>query len=357
MSALTDYEAQLAHMILSEEAPLEEPDRQRWFMKKAHMLVEEKSRELGRPMRALVKTFGCQMNERDSEKLRGILESVGYELTEEEDADFVLYNTCTVRENANLKVYGRLGYLGGLKKKNPHMIIGLCGCMMQEAEVVAKIQQSYRFVNLIFGTHNIYKFAELLVSALENDRMIIDIWKDTDKIVEDLPAKRTYNFKSGVNIMFGCNNFCSYCIVPYVRGRERSRRPVDIVREIEKLVQDGVVEVMLLGQNVNSYGKNLDEPMTFAQLLQESRKGGRAGEDPFYDIPPQGSFGRSDSGDEAFQKDLSAPASAASVRQQPDLENHESEIYERTVSGSGVQIAGRDAEFVADDGYYCGLSR
>ena len=272
MSALTDYEAQLAHMILSEEAPLEEPDRQRWFMKKAHMLVEKKSRELGRPMRALVKTFGCQMNERDSEKLRGILESVGYELTEEEDADFVLYNTCTVRENANLKVYGRLGYLGGLKKKNPHMIIGLCGCMMQEAEVVAKIQQSYRFVNLIFGTHNIYKFAELLVSALENDRMIIDIWKDTDKIVEDLPAKRTYSFKSGVNIMFGCNNFCSYCIVPYVRGRERSRRPVDIVREIEKLVQDGVVEVMLLGQNVNSYGKNLDEPMTFAQLLQEVEK-------------------------------------------------------------------------------------
>ena len=272
MSALTDYEAQLAHMILSEEAPLEEPDRQRWFMKKAHMLVEKKSRELGRPMRALVKTFGCQMNERDSEKLRGILESVGYALTEEEDADFVLYNTCTVRENANLKVYGRLGYLGGLKKKNPHMIIGLCGCMMQEAEVVAKIQQSYRFVNLIFGTHNIYKFAELLVSALENDRMIIDIWKDTDKIVEDLPAKRTYSFKSGVNIMFGCNNFCSYCIVPYVRGRERSRRPVDIVREIEKLVQDGVVEVMLLGQNVNSYGKNLDEPMTFAQLLQEVEK-------------------------------------------------------------------------------------
>lgn len=257
---------------LEMEAPVEEPDRQRWFMKKAQVLLAAKSLELGRPLRAMVKTFGCQMNERDSEKLRGILETVGYQLTEEEDADFVLYNTCTVRENANLKVYGRLGYLGGLKKKNPGMIIAMCGCMMQEPEVVAKIQQSYRFVNLIFGTHNIYKFAELLVSALENDRMIIDIWKDTDKIVEDLPAKRTYKFKSGVNIMFGCNNFCSYCIVPYVRGRERSRRPLDIIREIERLVADGVVEVMLLGQNVNSYGKTLDDPMTFAELLQEIEK-------------------------------------------------------------------------------------
>ena len=257
---------------LSMPAPAQEPERQRWFMKKAQTLLAEKSRELGRPMRAMVKTFGCQMNERDSEKLRGILETVGYHLTEEEEADFVLYNTCTVRENANLKVYGRLGYLGGLKKKNPHMVIAMCGCMMQEPEVVAKIQQSYRFVNLIFGTHNIYKFAELLVSALENDRMIIDIWKDTDKIVEDLPAKRTYAFKSGVNIMFGCNNFCSYCIVPYVRGRERSRRPMDIIREIEDLVADGVVEIMLLGQNVNSYGKTLEEPVTFAELLQEIEK-------------------------------------------------------------------------------------
>ena len=236
--------------------PGREPERQYYFIAKAKKLLSVKSSEIGRPLTAMVKTFGCQMNERDSEKLRGILETVGYQPTDSEEADFVLYNTCTVRENANLKVYGRLGYLGGLKKKNPHMVIAMCGCMMQEAEVVDKIQKSYRFVNLIFGTHNIYKFAELLVSALENDRMIIDIWKDTDKIVEDLPAKRTYSFKSGVNIMFGCNNFCSYCIVPYVRGRERSRRPIDIIREIEGLVADGVVEVMLLGQNVNSYGKN-----------------------------------------------------------------------------------------------------
>lgn len=152
------------------------------------------------------------------------------------------------------------------------MMIGLCGCMMQEPEVVEKIRTSYRFVDLVFGTHNIYKFAELIVAAFESKGMIVDIWKDTDKIVEDLPVERKYTFKSGVNIMFGCNNFCSYCIVPYVRGRERSRDPKDIIREIERLVADGVVEVMLLGQNVNSYGKNLEHPMTFAQLLEEVEK-------------------------------------------------------------------------------------
>ena len=259
-------------MDLSQEAPVEEPQRQYWFMKKARQLVKEQSEKLGRPLTANITTFGCQMNARDSEKLVGILERIGYVEVPDENADFVIYNTCTVRENANLRVYGRLGYLHGLKKKNPHMMIGLCGCMMQEAQVVEKLKKSYSFVNLIFGTHNIYKFAELVVSSLLSDRMIIDIWKDTDKIVEDLPVERKYPFKSGVNIMFGCNNFCSYCIVPYVRGRERSRNPKDIVREIERLVKDGVVEVMLLGQNVNSYGKNLDEPMTFAQLLTEIEK-------------------------------------------------------------------------------------
>ena len=259
-------------MDLSQEAPVEEPQRQYWFMKKARQLIKEQSEKLGRPLTANITTFGCQMNARDSEKLVGILERIGYVEVPDENADFVIYNTCTVRENANLRVYGRLGYLHSLKKKNPHMMIGLCGCMMQEPQVVEKLKKSYSFVNLIFGTHNIYKFAELVVSSLLSDRMIIDIWKDTDKIVEDLPVERKYPFKSGVNIMFGCNNFCSYCIVPYVRGRERSRNPKDIVREIERLVKDGVVEVMLLGQNVNSYGKNLDEPMTFAQLLTEIEK-------------------------------------------------------------------------------------
>ena len=254
---------------LNRPAPTTEPERQYYFIKKVQEYVKAQSEKLGRPLTANITTFGCQMNARDSEKLSGILREAGYVETESEDADFVIYNTCTVRENANLRVYGRLGVLHGYKKKNPNMKIALCGCMMQEATVVEKLQKSYRFVDLIFGTHNIFKFAELLAMTLESDRMIIDIWKDTDQIVEDLPNERKYAFKSGVNIMFGCNNFCSYCIVPYVRGRERSREAKDIVREIEALVKDRVVEVMLLGQNVNSYGKNLEQPMTFAELLRE----------------------------------------------------------------------------------------
>ncbi len=253
-------------------APEKEPDRQYYFIAKCRRLVEDFKRENGRAPAACVFNMGCQMNARDSEKLSGILEQTGYELTQSEDADFVIYNTCTVRENANLKVYGRLGVLKTKKQKNPRMRIALCGCMMQEPQVVEKIRKSYGFVDLIFGTHNIYKFAELLYACLCGGDMVVDIWKDTDRIVENLPVERKYFFKSGVNIMFGCNNFCSYCIVPYVRGRERSREPREILREIERLVDDGVAEVMLLGQNVNSYGRNLDEPVTFAQLLREVEK-------------------------------------------------------------------------------------
>lgn len=245
----------------------EETKIQYEYMKKAREIVAKEEAKLGRKLTYCVHTFGCQMNARDSEKLVGILEQVGYVEGEDEHSDFVIYNTCTVRENANNKVYGRLGYLSNYKKKNTAMKIALCGCMMQENVVVEKIKKSYRCVDLIFGTHNIYKFAELLCRTLESDSMIIDIWKDTDKIVEDLPIKRKFSFKSGVNIMFGCNNFCSYCIVPYVRGRERSREPKDIIREIEGLVADGVCEIMLLGQNVNSYGKNLENPISFAELL------------------------------------------------------------------------------------------
>nr|WP_308742300.1 tRNA (N6-isopentenyl adenosine(37)-C2)-methylthiotransferase MiaB [uncultured Anaerocolumna sp.] len=254
------------------EAPLNEPERQYYFMAKLKEWVKQKSEELGRPLTFITQTFGCQMNAKDSEKLAGILEEIGYIETDTEEADFVIYNTCTVRENANTRVYGRLGFLNSLKKKNPDMLIALCGCMMQEDVVVEKIRKSYRFVDIIFGTHNIFKLAELLYNRLQSKRMIIDIWQGTDQIVEDLPSERKYKFKAGVNIMYGCNNFCSYCIVPYVRGRERSRNPEDIIKEIKDMVADGVVEIMLLGQNVNSYGKTLDKPMTFAELLLEIEK-------------------------------------------------------------------------------------
>ena len=276
---------------MQKNAPSEEGARQHYFIEQARILWKERFEALidsgeakeryGNDLLGQLQaenkygtfhiaTFGCQMNARDSEKLSGILEEAGLKEIDSENADFVLYNTCTVRDNANQKVYGRLGYLHTLKKNRPDMMIALCGCMMQEQSVIEKIRKSYSFVDLIFGTHNIFKLAELLCRRMtENRRMVVDVWEGTDKIVEDLPVDRKYPFKSGVNIMFGCNNFCSYCIVPYVRGRERSRKPEDIIDEIKRLVADGVVEVMLLGQNVNSYGKNLETPVTFAQLLRQ----------------------------------------------------------------------------------------
>jgi len=246
-----------------------EAARQLAFINELRARFELEYQKTGRRKTYHIETFGCQMNARDSEKMSGILKQIGYEETDSEDADFVLYNTCTVRENANNRVYGRLGNLGTLKKNHTGMIVAMCGCMMQEELVVEKIKTSFPFVDIIFGTHNIFKLAELIQTRLDSDRMIIDLWKDTDLIVENLPNDRKYPFKAGVNIMFGCNNFCSYCIVPYVRGRERSRNPQDIIDEIKALAADGVIEVMLLGQNVNSYGKTLEEPISFAQLLKQ----------------------------------------------------------------------------------------
>ena len=247
---------------------LDELAHQQACIEEAKKLVAKLSAEKGSALTCHVATFGCQMNARDSEKLLGILIEAGYEPIETEDADLVVYNTCTVRDNANQKVYGRLGVLNGKKKKNPFMKIALCGCMTQEPSAVEKIKTSYPFVDLIFGTHNIFTFAELLCKMLKSDKRIESIWEDTTQIVEDLPIERKFKYKTGVNIMFGCNNFCSYCIVPYVRGRERSRAPEEIIEEIKKQVADGVIEVMLLGQNVNSYGKNLDNPISFAELLK-----------------------------------------------------------------------------------------
>lgn len=254
---------------LNSPAPETEPERQAWFLSRARELVRARSETAGRRLTCRVETFGCQMNARDSEKIIGILESAGFAEAASEDADFLVYNTCTVRDNADQRVFGRLGRAGHLKKNRPGMKIAVCGCMVQEKTNVEKIQKSYRFVDLVFGTHNLYRFPEYLCSALDSDGMVIEIWDRADRIVEALPTARKYPFKSGTNITFGCNNFCSYCIVPYVRGRERSRRPVEILRECERLASDGVVEIMLLGQNVNSYGKDLEEPCSFAELLTE----------------------------------------------------------------------------------------
>lgn len=217
-----------------------------------------------------ISTFGCQMNAHDSEKIQGMLKQIGYiETDKEAEADLILYNTCCVRENAEKKIFGKLGYLKLLKRKKPDLLIALCGCMMQQDVVLENLKKNYRHVDIIFGTYNLYKLPELLETRFETGKPVIDIWDSHQDIVEDLPSERKYPFKSCVNIMFGCNNFCTYCIVPYVRGRERSRKKEDILNEIKVLVADGVKEIMLLGQNVNSYGKNLDEPISFAQLLRE----------------------------------------------------------------------------------------
>ena len=265
---MSEFEYKGSLSAVTTDIPVTEPERQYFFMGKVKKIVDEKTRDLGRPLTFHVTTFGCQMNARDSEKLRGILLKCGYTEKDDEDADLVLYNTCTVRENADNKVFGRLGVLHGYKKKNKEMLIGLCGCMAQESPVIEKIRKSYPFVDMVFGTHNVYMLAEILYERLTEDKKIVDVRDKADQIVENLPLERKYPFKSGINIMFGCDNFCSYCIVPYVRGRERSREPEAIIDEIKRLVADGVIEVMLLGQNVNSYGKGLDEQISFADLLR-----------------------------------------------------------------------------------------
>ncbi len=265
--------------------------------------------------KACVVTFGCQMNARDSEKLEGILTEAGYEITDDEQqADFVAFNTCTVRENANEHLYGRLGRLKQVKKARPEMIISVCGCMMQEADEIDKLKQKYPYVDIIFGTHNLYTFPELMFSLLRKryghfdgdldrghkvlkdsaddvvrleklmrygdsksnirdmeklrHKPVISVWQDAEDIVEKLPSKRKFPFKQGINIMFGCNNFCSYCIVPYVRGREKSRAPEEIYDEINRAGAEGVKEIMLLGQNVNSYAGGI----SFAALLKSIDK-------------------------------------------------------------------------------------
>ena len=204
--------------IMTDSVPVREPERQMYYMEQMKRLVQQKSEKLGRKLTCCINTFGCQMNARDSEKLLGILEQIGYAESDSEDADFVLYNTCTVRDNANQKVYGRLGHLSTIRRKrSDEMMVALCGCMMQEKTAVEKIRKSYSFVDIIFGTHNIFKLAELMYRRMNGEKMVIDIWEGTEEIVEELPVERKFPFKSGVNIMFGCNNFCSYCIVAYVR--------------------------------------------------------------------------------------------------------------------------------------------
>lgn len=243
--------------------------RQLKYMHHIRLINDEYTRETGSKKKYYSLAMGCQMNAHDSEKLEGMLDEMGYIKTEvETEADFVIYNTCCVRENAEQKVYGKLGWLKHYKKDRPDTVIALCGCMMQQDTVLKTLREKYRHVDIVFGTFNLYKLPELMNTRMESGETVYDIWQEHEEIVEDLPSIRHFPYKASVNIMFGCNNFCSYCIVPYVRGRERSRTPGDILAEVKKLAADGVKEIILLGQNVNSYGKSLDEPVSFAKLLR-----------------------------------------------------------------------------------------
>lgn len=243
---------------------------QEYYIEKLKQNNEKHFAVTGKRKKQFTTTFGCQANEHDTEKIAGILQSIGYDETDKkEDADIIIYNTCLIRENATLKVYGHLGELVHLKKKNPDLLIGICGCMMQQEEVRDIIKQKYRHVDLIFGTHNFHKLPELISDRLDSSKMTISVWEEGGSIVEGMPAKRKHDYKSLVNITYGCNNFCTYCVVPYTRGREKSREANDIVKEIKDLARDGCKEVTLLGQNVNSYGKTLNNQTTFADLLRE----------------------------------------------------------------------------------------
>lgn len=218
-------------------------------------------------------TYGCQMNEHDSEKISWILENMGYIWTDDkEDSDFIIYNTCLVRENAELKVYGQLGALKDLKRKNPDLILAVCGCMMQREEIRNIILRKYRHVDIIFGTGNIHKLPQLINRYHQSNETVVDVVEDNREIVENIDANRKYSFKAYVNVMYGCNNFCTYCIVPYTRGRERSREPENIIEEVRSLAERGYKEITLLGQNVNSYGKTLSYDYTFANLLEDINK-------------------------------------------------------------------------------------
>ncbi|WP_025028554.1 tRNA (N6-isopentenyl adenosine(37)-C2)-methylthiotransferase MiaB [Caldalkalibacillus mannanilyticus] len=236
--------------------------------------IPDEMMNIGKGKSYLLYTYGCQMNAHDSEHISGLLEAMGYTATTDENtADVILYNTCAIRENAEDKVFGEIGRLKRRKLENPEIVIGVCGCMSQEESVVNKILQSYPQVDLIFGTHNIHRLPVLLRDALMSKEMVIEVWSKEGDIVENMPQKREDGIKGWVNIMYGCDKFCTYCIVPYTRGKERSRRPEDILAEVRELARLGFKEITVLGQNVNAYGKDFtDIEYGLGHLLDDIRK-------------------------------------------------------------------------------------
>ena len=233
-------------------------------------IIKENLKELGLNKKYFIKTYGCQMNEHDSENIKAILEEMSFEYTDEmKDADLILLNTCAIRENAHNKVFGYLGRIKHLKETKPNIIVGLCGCMAQEEVVINEILEKYNWLDIVFGTHNIHALPDILLKALKNKKINVEVLSIEGDVVENIPVKRDSKYKAWVNIMYGCDKFCTYCIVPYTRGKQRSRLPEFIIEEVNKLVTDGYKEVTLLGQNVNAYGKDLDINYGMANLLED----------------------------------------------------------------------------------------
>ena len=243
-------------------------EKQIEYMKLISEIMEIRKR--GEKPLAFVRTYGCQQNVADSEKIKGMLNQSGFDFTEEpENADFILFNTCAVREHAEDRVFGNVGALKNIKRRHPQILIALCGCMMEQEHVANRIYKSFPFVGLVFGTHSLHHFPELMYSSLVNGKRVFERGNDDKKIYEGIPTHRDGNFKGWLPIMYGCNNFCTYCVVPYVRGRERSREKDVIVSEARDMILSGYKDITLLGQNVNSYGKTLENPVSFAQLISE----------------------------------------------------------------------------------------
>ncbi|WP_411953207.1 tRNA (N6-isopentenyl adenosine(37)-C2)-methylthiotransferase MiaB [Alkalibacillus sp. S2W] len=235
--------------------------------------IPENIQGIGNGKKYVIRTYGCQMNEHDTEVMSGILEEMGYEATtDQKEADMILLNTCAIRENAENKVFGELGHLKSLKVENPDLIVGVCGCMSQEESVVNRILAKHHHVDLIFGTHNIHRLPQLVQNAYLSKERVVEVWSKEGDVIENLPKRRKGQIKAWVNIMYGCDKFCTYCIVPYTRGKERSRRPEDIIQEVRHLAAQGYKEVTFLGQNVNAYGKDLDIDFGLGDLMDEVRK-------------------------------------------------------------------------------------
>lgn len=236
--------------------------------------IPEDMKNIGKDKHFLIQTYGCQMNEHDTEVMAGILQEMGYEPTvEKEKADIILLNTCAIRENAENKVFGEIGHLKALKRENPDILLGVCGCMSQQETVVNRIMEKHHHIDLIFGTHNIHRLPKLMQEALFSKAQIVEVWSKEGDIYENLPKARAGKIKAWVNIMYGCDKFCTYCIVPMTRGKERSRRPEDIIQEVRHLAAQGYKEITLLGQNVNAYGKDFEDiDYKFGDLLDDLRK-------------------------------------------------------------------------------------